>query len=300
MPAAADGSLRSMTGYGRGAARNPVAAVEAEMRSVNGRSLSVKLRLPPERLELEPRVEALIRSALTRGSVQVQIRIRILEARASTIDRAALRRYLADWRAAEREIGLERRDPSLSELLSLPGTVQQAVESSRSAAAVRRAVLEAAGLALQRLCESRAKEGEKLRRELRGLLDKLEKALARVEKRLPAAREEAAARLAERVRQALEAAGMTEPIDLARELIVLAERSDVREEVARLRIHLERLRALLERGGPVGRELDFLVQECHREVTTLGNKSSDGRLAEQVMAMKLLVAQLKEQSANVE
>ncbi len=292
--------LRSMTGYGRGSANNPVSSAEVELRAVNGRSLSVKLRLPAERMELEPRVEALIRSTLERGSIQGQVRVKLLEGRASTIDRAALRRYLADWRAAERDIGLEGRDPSLSELLSLPGAVQQTSEPARTSNAVRRAVLEAAGLALNALDEARAKEGEKLARELRGLCDKLEKALNRVEKRLPAAQEETAARLKERVQAAWAAAEVTEPMDLTRELVVLAERADVREEVARLKIHLERLRALLEKGGACGRELEFLIQECHREITTLGNKSSDSKLSEQVVAMKLLASQLKEQVANVE
>lgn len=292
--------LRSMTGYGCGSATNPTASAEVELRSVNGRSLSVKLRLPPDRMEFEPRVEALIRSALERGSVQGQVRITVLESRASAINRSAVRRYLSDWRAAEREVGLEPRDPSLSELLSLPGAVQQAGESARSASAIRRAVLEAAGLALNALDQARGKEGEKLARELRGLCDKLEKSLAQVEKRLPAARVDVAARLKERVQAAWSAAGVTDPMDLTRELVVLAERADVREEVARLQIHLERLRGLLDKGGACGRELEFLIQECHREVTTLGNKSNDSRLSELVVAMKLVVSQLKEQVANVE
>ncbi len=292
--------LRSMTGYGRGSALNSSASVEVELRAVNGRSLNLKLRLPSDRMELEQRVEALIRSSIERGSVQGQVRIQALEGRASVIDRKALRRYLSDWRAAERDIGLEPRDPSLSELLTLPGAVQQGQESNRAANAVRRAVLEAVGLAVNALQEARTKEGEKLARELRGLCDKLEKALVRVEKRLPAAQEAAAARLRDRVEAAWQAAGVTEPLDLTRELVVLAERADVREEVARLQIHIGRLRALIEKGGPCGRELEFLIQECHREVTTLGNKSADPKLSELVVGMKLLAAQLKEQVANVE
>ena len=83
-------------------------------------------------------------------------------------------------------------------------------------------------------------------------------------------------------------------------MIALAERADVQEEIARLDIHIERLRATIKKGGAVGREFEFVLQECHREITTLGNKSSDGKLSEMVVAMKLCAQQLKEQVANVE
>jgi uncharacterized protein (TIGR00255 family) len=294
------GPLRSMTGFGRGSAANRTASVEAELRAVNGRALNLKLRLPPDRAELESKVEALVRAEVDRGSVQGQVRVQLLEGRGSVIDRGVLARYLAEWRAAAQEVGLADQDPSLSDLLSLPGAVLQPPESSRASNDVRRAVLEAVGLALNALQASREKEGEKLRRELLGLAAKLEKALDRAEKRLPAAQQAAAARLKDRVEAAWKAAGVTEPMDLTRELVVLAERADVREEVARLRIHLERVRALLAAGGPCGRELEFVIQECHREVTTLGNKSADAKLSEHLVAMKLLVGQLKEQTANVE
>ncbi|MFQ5749417.1 MAG: DUF1732 domain-containing protein, partial [Planctomycetota bacterium] len=124
--------------------------------------------------------------------------------------------------------------------------------------------------------------------------------LEKVRKRLPAASAAAARRLRERVGEAWKAAGITEPLDLAREIVLLSERADVREEVARLGIHLEALTGRIQAGGPCGRELEFLIQECHREVTTLGSKSSDPRLSELVVSMKTAVGQLKEQCANVE
>jgi len=292
--------LCSMTGFGRGRASNPTVSVEVELRSVNGRGLNLKLRLPSERMELESKVEALLRTRLVRGSVQGQIRLRLHEGRASQLDREVVARYLRQWRALEKDLGLEQRMPNLGELLALPGTVEHAPEPTRIAQAVRRGVLEATGIAVEALVENRRKESERQRRELRALLDRLARQLDRVERRLPAALAEAAERLRERVRAALAAAGETDPMDLSRELAVLAERADVREEVARLGIHIQRVRAVLDRGGACGRELEFLIQECHREVTTLGNKSADLKLSERVVAMKLLVAQLKEQVANVE
>ena len=103
-----------------------------------------------------------------------------------------------------------------------------------------------------------------------------------------------------RVKKAWAAAEVANPLDLTREIVTLADKADVREEVARLEIHLDRLNAVIDAGGLCGRELEFLVQECHREITTLGNKSVDPRMSEAVVAMKLHAGQLKEQIANVE
>jgi uncharacterized protein (TIGR00255 family) len=119
-------------------------------------------------------------------------------------------------------------------------------------------------------------------------------------KRQPAARKESEARMRERLDQVWSRMETTAPVDLARELVLLAERADVQEELARLEIHLERLDGLLAGGGAPGRELEFLLQECQREVTTLGNKSADVTLSELVVAMKLAVQQMREQAANVE
>ena len=147
---------------------------------------------------------------------------------------------------------------------------------------------------------SREQEGVRLAKEMLRLSRSLRSQLKKVVKRSPIARRENEARLQERVSQSLEAIDRTEPIDLARELVVLAERADIQEEIARLEIHLDRLDEKIRQGGAVGRELEFLVQECHREVTTMGNKSSDQGLSELGVAMKTVVQQMKEQLANVE
>jgi len=292
--------LCSMTGYGRGQASNRHAACEVEFRSVNGRGLNVKLRLPSDRLGSEPAIEARVRKALERGSVQGLVRVQVTGHGSASLDHALLRRYLRDWRATEKALGLEQRDPGLGELLALPGAVEPPRESGAATRGVERALGQAAGEALEALVASREREGERLRRELLSLVGRLERDLEKVRKRLPAAAVAAAQRLRERVGEAWKAAGITEPLDLAREIVLLAERADVREEVARLGIHLERLAGRIGAGGPCGRELEFLIQECHREVTTLGSKSADPRLSELVVSMKTAVGQLKEQCANVE
>jgi uncharacterized protein (TIGR00255 family) len=300
MASAAIGTISSMTGFGRGAAENALASVEAELRSVNGKTLNLKLRLPSERIELESELEAVLRAALDRGSVTGQLRVRILAGTAPAPDRSALKNHLKEWRRTQKELGLEAHDPSLSELLVLPGAFMAVAEDAKTTRAVRtacKAAMESALLALQ---QARQREGARLARELQRILKKFEAHLKRAEKRVPEAIAAGQERMTERVNTALAKAELAEGLDLTRELIALADRADVREEIARLEIHLASLHELLARGGACGREIEFLLQEVHREVTTLGNKSADVQLSEQVVAMKLLAGQLKEQVANVE
>lgn len=289
-----------MTGYGRGSSENRYAVATVELRSVNGKGLSIKLRLPHDRLELESKIEAQVRHGLERGSVQGQVRVRLLEIPVAELDLKVLRRYLAAWRKAEKALGMAVTDPSMAELLALPGAQHGAEESVTVTRGVAKAVVEATKTALEALKESRAQEGARLAKEMLRLGKRLSSLLKKVEKLIPAAKRNAAEKLQERVAQALEAIDRQEPVDLARELVVLAERADIQEEVARLEIHLERYASKIQDGGGVGRELEFLVQECHREVTTMGNKSSDQGMSELVVAMKTVVQQMKEQLANVE
>lgn len=293
-------SLRSMTGYGRGSCENRYATASVELRSVNGKGLIIKLRMPGDRLELESKVETVLRRNLERGSVNGSVRVKVLDSGSVELDLDVLKRYLTAWRKAEKKLGLKEADPSMSELLALPGAYQGSEETPVVTKAVARIVQEAAQQAVEALSLSRQQEGARLGREMKRLHKGLSNLLKKVEKRIPIAQKELAVRLKERVNQALSKAERPEPIDLARELVLLAERADVQEETARLHIHLERLAEKLKLGGPIGRELEFLVQECHREVTTLGNKSSDSDLSELVVAQKLILQQMKEQLANVE
>jgi uncharacterized protein (TIGR00255 family) len=292
--------LASMTGYGRGRAANRWAEAEAELRSVNGKSLHVAVRLPAERLEWEAEVEAALRAAFERGSVQGSVRVRWRETPAASLDHAALKHHARAWRAAAKELGAADAEPALRDLLALPGVWRGAEESAAAAAGARKAALAALAEAIVALRAGREREGAKLCAELRALTAEVARGLAAVRARLPEARAEAERRLKERVTRALAAAGVSEPPDVAREVVLAAERGDVEEECARLQIHLGRVEALLAGGGACGRELEFQLQECQREVTTLGNKSSDAALSAAVVAMKSAVQRLREQAANVE
>lgn len=295
-------ALYSMTGFGRGAAETRHASVTIELRTVNGKALQLKLRLPSERMELEPKLEGLVRKRLTRGSVQGQIRIQVAGSAAAEPDLEVLKRYRDSWKRSVKELGLPANPPTMAELLALPGAFQAKAESEAVTRGVAKACEQAMNEALTALVASREAEGSRMAKELRRLMKALHAQVKQATKREPKAKLEAAKRLQDRVAQALESLPETDAgkIDLTRELAVLGERADIQEELARLVIHLERFDETMQGGGAVGRELEFLLQEIHREVTTLGNKSADDPLSQSVVSMKLVVQQLKEQLANVE
>jgi len=293
-------TLASMTGYGRGRVANRHVEAEVELRSVNGKGLHLAVRLPSDRLEWDGEVEALLRQSFERGSLQGSVKLRWRVAPAPVLDHEALKRHAREWRAAQKELGLGAEPPTLAALMALPGSWRPVEEAAAATEAARKAVLAAVAAAAKALTETRAREGARLGKELLALAVKLEKALTRVKARLPQARTEAEARLRERVARALAAAGIAEPPELGREIVLAVEKGDVAEECTRLAIHLERLRELLGAGGAIGRELEFLLQEFHREVTTLGSKTTDALAVATILEMKLTVQQLKEQVANVE
>ena len=282
-----------MTGYGRSEHEARDVGVEAEIRSVNGRHLSVRSRLPSDWMRFEPHVERLVRSVVARGAVDVVVRIRFASSqRTPEIDEAVLAVYQG---ALERMGGGEA-----SHLLSLPGVVTL-VEPRFSQRTLERVFNLAVKDALAALAESRKAEGGRLAGVLERELKALGRHLAVVKRRLP----HALARQQKALRRRLKALLAGVSLDdrdpaLMRELAVLVERSDVAEEIDRLHSHVEAFEQALERGGPVGRELDFLLQEMGREVNTLGAKSLDAAISDRVIRLKGCIERLREQVANIE
>jgi uncharacterized protein (TIGR00255 family) len=285
--------LRSMTGYGRSEHETRNVGVEAEIRSVNGRHLSVRSRLSSDWMRLEPRVESLVRGAVARGAVDVVVRIRFASATATPeIDETVLAVY---QRAFDKLGGGDA-----SNLLRLPGVITLA-EPSAPVRTVERAVQAALKAALAALVTSREQEGGRLTSVLSRELKALGRHLTVVRRRLPQALVRQQAALRRRIKTLLVGA----PLDdhdptLQRELAMIADRSDVTEEVDRLASHMDAFTRSLERGGTVGRELDFLLQEMGREVNTLGAKAVDSEVSERVVRMKGCVERLREQVANIE
>jgi uncharacterized protein (TIGR00255 family) len=300
--------VSSMTGLG--IAQGETADGEAwrwELRGVNGRGLDARLRLPEGLEALEPPARSAIQARLARGNVTVTLRLRAGgETTGGAASDGAIRtavEELARARAVAGDLGMELALATPETVLRLAEAVERrrATDAEAGDGAARDAAL-LAGLsaALDALTAARAGEGRALAEVLGGVLDDIAAAVARAETAHAARVATAPERLRQRVAELLGAGASVEPESLARELALLAIKQDVREELDRLGAHIASARALLAKGGPIGRKLDFLTQEFNREANTLCAKSDSAALTEAGLAMKVLIDRLREQAQNVE
>ncbi len=290
--------MKSMTGFGRGGSRlSDGTEITVQARSVNHRFLDVAVKLRDELAALEPELRRLVADRATRGRVDLTVRVARPGGRTASFDEEAAARYAALWREAASRRGLPA-ELGARDLLSLPG-VLRSEEDVDQADALREGVLKAAGAALHELDAARSREGEALSRALSALVDRLEAGIGRLDE----SREGLAARVVETLRERVAKLAGTVPLDegrLAQEVALLADRADVTEEIDRLKAHLSEVRRLLASAGPVGKRLDFLAQELHREVNTSGQKARELSLTRAVLDLKSDVEAFKEQVQNVE
>jgi len=294
--------IRSMTGFGAAERQCGAWTLNVEVRCVNGRDLQVSFRLPESFYLRESELLKLVESHVRRGHVgfSLSVRPRGGEAARAVDEQAVLGWVRALKSLAERE-GLEFR-VDLAALLSLPGALSDAAPDENLRDGLWPDVLEVAGQALRALDEMRCAEGRNLRRQLEELCDAIESRLAAVEAARDGLVMAYRERLRERVNRLLE--GSDVAVDdgaLAREVAIYAERSDVSEEIERIRSHLEQFRdALRAEAGAVGRKLEFLGQELLREASTMAAKVPAGAAVAQVLELKGDVDRLREQVRNVE
>ena len=294
--------LRSMTGFGAGRAEAAEAggtvAAEVELRAVNHRYLQVKVRVPGEWSELEGQIEALVKKRLARGAVTAGVRVETPGgARAAEVDLDVVARYRKAIDALAGAVG-DVEGLSLSGWLRLPGVLRDAEPAASNT--VPKLVLQAARTALDELLVMREREGEAMRRDLEKHAKQLGVLRGKLERRVPKLVREHLAKLTERIEALLGSERPVDETELARELALIADRGDVSEELARLDSHLDQLAELCGSAKPVGRQLDFLVQELLREVNTIGSKVSDAQAALWVVEAKTCVERLREQVQNVE
>jgi uncharacterized protein (TIGR00255 family) len=291
-----------MTGFGGAEERGRGIIVGIDLRTVNHRYFKLQSKAPDELSSLVGPAEAEIRKAVRRGSVYFTARLEVtIEGARSLVDEKLLGGYVELCRRLGRKHGLPGAE-SLPDLLSLPGVVRSPEEGIKrdlkAAAPVFHKALERALAALEAM---REKEGRAIQKDLLKRIHAAERALRPIQKGLPAALRDLEDRLFDRVNELLGRRGLTlEKTDLAREAALLAERTDVTEEIERIRSHLLQAKDLLRRGGEVGRQLDFLAQELLREVTTMGAKVGSYGLSEHVLALKVEIDRLKEQVQNIE
>ena len=286
--------IRSMTGFGLAEVSQGTFTARVELRSVNHRFLQTKIRVPQEHAELEAKIEALLKKSLIRGAITLSVRVeRALGVKDVSVNAAVARRYQEEFRRLGAGDELTK-----GELAQLPGVVSlSAEEGSRTKESA--AILKAARAALKELLRTREEEGESLGRDLEKNLSAVDKLRARIEKRMPGVVKARQADLHRRINLLMKEHGPVEG-DLAREISIMADKLDVSEEVVRLQSHAERMSAQLNKGGELGRQLDFLVQEMFREGNTIGSKCNDAKVAHMVVDMKTHIERMREQVQNIE
>lgn len=290
--------MRSMTGFGRGEAAMGGVTVVVELRSVNNRFRDVQLRLPREYSVFEPRVQAALREVVARGRVDGTIRRTSAEGATRVVADMAL----ADqYRRAITDVARRlQRDPGevpLATLLAFPGVLlpTEADPDVLGEWEVLEVAIQSATAELTRMREA---EGVALAADLRLNADGLEALRGEVATQSEGVAERLRARLEERLRRLV--ADRVDPARLAQEVALLAEKADISEELARLGSHLAQLREALASPEPVGRKLDFLLQEMNRETNTIGSKAAEHAVSARVVEMKTLLERLREQAQNVE
>jgi len=295
-------SLASMTGFARADGEADGVAWAWELRSVNGRGLDLRLRLPPGSDALEPGLREAAQKQLRRGNVTANLTIRREEQAKLAPDPAALEQALALALALQARIPGSPA-PRAEALLALPGVLRPASpgpETEERGEAVAAAIRAGFAAALDRLVTARRAEGARLAAVLAGQLDEI--AALHVQASAEAADQPAAqrARLMDNLQALLGEAPALPEERIAQEVALLAARSDVREELDRLASHIQAARALLAEAANIGRRLDFLIQEFNREANTLCSKSASASLTATGLRLKATIEQLREQVANIE
>lgn len=293
--------IRSMTGYGRAEVVGDRLALSIECKSVNHRHLDVALKLPRPLSGLELDCRRLIQSAIQRGRIDVAVSLAPVEGGTLTplmVNLGQAREYTELARRLGEELGLSG-GPTLEWLLDRPGVLSREEQTTLTPEETWPLLERALSQALGELQASREAEGQALRQELVALHAGLHAHVEMVAQRAPAAVERRTARLSERIQAMLGEATLDES-RIATELAIWAEKTDITEELARLRAHLEQFAVLLAAGGTVGRTLDFLLQEMNREVNTVGSKADDLEISQAVIAAKSTLEKLREQAQNIE
>ncbi len=283
--------MLSMTGFGKGEAESENWKARVMMRSLNGKGLDISVRMPSYLLPVEQKIKNLIKEKLRRGSLYVMVDVESKKA-VPPVDLEKLSQNVSLIKEISKGAGLSISDDTVFEYSwkYAEKTVMEVEED------LENTILEATKLALEELLEARRREGEALKKDLEGRISRIEELLEKV----VAKKDTILERVKEKVLERAKKLDLPEehPV-VVNEILFLLERMDVEEEVTRLKTHVERFKKLISSAsGEVGKKLEFLAQEMHREITTLGNKIPD--LSEFVVEIKAEIDRIKQQSANVE
>lgn len=290
--------LISMTGFGQGEATNADSTVTVEVRAVNHRFLDLAFKLPRSLQNREPDIKEIVRSKFARGRVSITIAV---ESAASghgvTINEAVLEQYLTQLRAFAKRHGLDDH-VGLDALVALPEVVTSK-ETEPGEDELWPLVEKSLNTALDRCNRMRVDEGKALEKDLVERMRLIDRTANAIEKLAPAVAKRQVEVLRKRVAQL--AGDVAIPEDrIAAEIVMLADRTDITEEITRLHSHLAQFNQALKDGGEISKKLTYLLQEMHREASTMGSKASDTEIIQHVVVLKEETEKLREQVQNLE
>ncbi|RHO57500.1 YicC family protein [Ruminococcaceae bacterium AM07-15] len=291
--------IKSMTGYGRQKGENERREVQVEIKSVNHRYLDLNVKVPRIYSFLEEPIKTAVSAAVARGKVDIYLSITAKEGGDVKVspNLALAGEYLrALWQV--RDTYSLKDDISVMELAHMPDLLTVAREEP-DAEEVKAQVLEVLGRALEEYNAMRRTEGERLCEDIARRGQEIGKMVDQVEQRSPQSVEEYRQKIAQRMTEILGDSDIAEQRILA-EAALFADKVSVTEEVVRLRSHLSQLQKMVQGDAPVGRKLDFLVQELNREANTIGSKANDYELAQIVIEIKAEIEKIREQIQNLE
>lgn len=291
--------IRSMTGFGRVDHGNSGWAVRIEVKSVNHRYLDIALRLPKSYSVLEEPIRRFIKGNFDRGRVEIYLALEDLreKERMVKVDRPLLTGYIKTLKSLAGELD-SRANLTIEHILQLPD-VLQVTEPEIDWDELTKVVLEGLSQANQGIQEMRLQEGHKLATDILHKLDKVEHLIQRIQERAPEIVSAYRHRLQERLSELLEGTSLSqERFDM--EVALFADRCSIDEEIVRLGSHTQQFRQSLQQGGPIGRKLDFLLQEMNREMNTIGSKANDVEIARLVVDGKSELEKIREQVQNIE
>ncbi len=291
--------MKSMTGYGKGVVQKDGRELTVELKSVNHRFLDVSMRLPRVLSCIEDPIRQTIGERLVRGHVDVFVNYRNTrsDAKSVRVDNALLSAYVLAARTANETLGLTD-DLTLSGVLRLPDATE-IVPADEDTDALIALAKEATGLALNGLIDMRVAEGARLRAALLSGVNAMDAYREEILARAPFVAEDYRKKLNERIEAALSDTEI-DRARLATEVALFADRCCIDEELVRLKSHIAQFRVYLDAAEPVGRNMDFIVQEMNRECNTIGSKANDVTLTKSVIACKAEIEKLREQIQNVE
>jgi uncharacterized protein (TIGR00255 family) len=294
--------MKSMTGFGRGAAAGANFKVSVDLKTVNNRFLDVHMRVGAEMASLETIVRRRIGEKLSRGRVDVTINLDRTNELTYEVNRPLIAGFVEAMRAVQREFDLAG-EPDVNVLARLPGALQP-VRDGGLTEEMSKGVEQAVDEALAELNQMRESEGASLAAEMSSRLDAIERQVPLVEAVAKDLVEAYRSRLQKRISELLARDGMEimelDQGRLAQEVAYLADRSDISEEIARLRSHVAQFRETINSNGEAGKRLDFLTQELNREANTVLSKSTDLAIKEAALSIKAEIEKLREQVQNIE